>query len=290
MKVKKIIVPIDFSDVSHFAADYALFLAKNYNAQITLLHVIELYRADVGEEEHLMDFEKYLEKKERARVKRLKLKQAAAVKSGIDIDAKILRGFSAADTILDYIEENRNDLVVMGTRGRTGLSKWVFGSVATKIVRESNVPVITVKTKQKRATLSKIMVPVDFSEFSKLAIIEAKKIAKKFGTELHFIHCVEQHSHPEFYFISDEKILIANSQLNGLILRNLKKYAGKNVEKAKFYVTEGKVHEEIVKYAKNNKMSMIIMARRGAGMIEHILLGSNAERVAATADCPVLTV
>ena len=103
MKLKNILVPIDFSDISHFAADYALFLAEQYDARITLLHVIELYREDLGEEEHVKDFERYLEKKEEARVERLKERQAAAENKGVKIDDKIIRGFSAADTILKEI-------------------------------------------------------------------------------------------------------------------------------------------------------------------------------------------
>ena len=290
MKVKNILVPIDFSDISHFAADYALFLAEQFDARITLLHIIELYRKDLGEEEHFKDFERYLEKKEKARVKKLKEKQAAAENMGVKIDDKILRGLSAADTILNFIEDNDYDLVVMGTAGRKGISKWVFGGVATKVVRESSIPVLTVKRKINKPSLSKILVPVDFSEFSEIAVSEAKKISEKFGAQLHFMHCVEQQSHPEFYAISSESILKANPQLQKLIIHNLEKYAGEKNKASKFMVAEGKVHEEIVRYAKNNKINMIVMARRGAGMLEHILLGSNAERVVAVADCPVLTV
>jgi nucleotide-binding universal stress UspA family protein len=136
------LVAIDGSDASMDAADYAISLSKEYNnAELYALHVI---RADVDlfgphETSEFMttmrnEGEKYLNK--------VRLK---ANEKNIQIKTEIISSTNIAGAIVDYAEENKIDLIVIGTRGRTGFKKLLLGSVASHVVTYAHCPVLVVK-------------------------------------------------------------------------------------------------------------------------------------------------
>ena len=138
----KILVAIDGSDSSMDAADYAISLSKEFNnAELYALHVI---RADVDlfgphETSEFMttmrnEGEKYLNKV------RLKTNE-----KNIQIKTEIISSTNTAGGIVDYAEENKIDLIVIGTRGRTGFKKLLLGSVASHVVTYAHCPVLVVK-------------------------------------------------------------------------------------------------------------------------------------------------
>jgi len=138
----KILVAIDGSDASMDAAEYAISLSKEYNnAELYALHVI---RADVDlfgphETSEFMttmrtEGEKYLNK--------VRLK---ANEKNIQIKTEIISSTNIAGGIVDYAEENKIDLIVIGTRGRTGFKKLLLGSVASHVVTYAHCPVLVVK-------------------------------------------------------------------------------------------------------------------------------------------------
>ena len=138
----KILVAIDGSDASMYAADYAISISKEYNnAELYALHVI---RADVDlfgphETSEFMttmrnEGEKYLNK--------VRLK---ANEKNIQIKTEIISSTNIAGGIVDYAEENNIDLIVIGTRGRSGFKKLLLGSVASHVVTYAHCAVLVVK-------------------------------------------------------------------------------------------------------------------------------------------------
>ena len=136
----------------------------------------------------------------------------------------------------------------------------------------------------------KILVPVDFSYHSERAIQFSKTLAQDFQAKLIFLHSVEQEAHPAFYAISTTPILKENPELKNRILKNLIKLTEMTENDAQYAITEGKAHKQIELYAKKNSIDLIVMATRGLSKLEQFLIGSNTERVVATAPCPVLTI
>jgi nucleotide-binding universal stress UspA family protein len=290
MSFKKILVPVDFSEFSDKAAEYAMFLAEKYCADITLLHAIVLFEADVDEEEQLKMYEKIIQKKEKEREKQLASHRKTAKDRGIEVNSVLLRGISAASSILDYISDKDFDLVIMGTHGHTGFKSLLLGSVTEKVVRESPVPVLTIHKDYNKIEIKEILVPVDLSGYSHPTIDWGKALAKEFKAKLEFLHVVEMEAHPEFYNISFEPILKENPNLADHITENMIKATGIPKDKATYAVKEGKVYKEIKKYADNSQIDLIVMGSHGRGELEDFLLGSNSERVVRIATCPVLTV
>ena len=291
MAFKKILVPVDFSEFSDSAAEYAVFLAQKFCAEIVLLHTILLFQEDIDDQENLEAFERIIEIKERTRAKKL-----GSCKKDFDdkvdnVESVLLRGISAPDSILDYIEKNSDiDLVVMGTHGRTGFSKFLTGSVTEKVVRFSPVPVITVHKDHPAESIKNVLVPIDFSSFSKTACVKAAGIANAVSASLTFVHVIEMDSHPEFYNITSRSIFEENPNLIRHVIDNMIKITGISEDDAQYTVLEGKVHKVITEYAQDQFVDLIVMPTRGMSDLEHLVLGSNTERVVRTAECPVLTV
>jgi nucleotide-binding universal stress UspA family protein len=290
MAFKKILVPVDFSDFSDKAVEYAIFIAEKFCAEMTLLHAVILFEEDFDEKEQLQAYEKIIQKKENERTKKLESHCKAAETRGLRVNSALIRGVSTADSILNYISDKNFDLVVMGTHGRTGLKRLMLGSVTERVVGFSPIPVLTIHRDLKKPGIKKILIPIDFSEHSKIAVKRGIAIAEEFNAALEFLHVVEMHDHPEFYTINSDPILEANPGLEHHITENMITLTGIPGEKATYSVKEGKVYKEIKMAAENNTIDLIVMATHGMSELEHFLVGSNSERVVRTASCPVLTV
>lgn len=290
MKLKHLLVPVDFSEFSNKAAEYALFLAEQFCARITLLHVMVLFKTDVQEKEYLQSYEKVVKGIEKEHEKKLKEHCENGKKRGVTIDSILERGISEADAILDHSTKGDYDLIVMGTHGRTGIKRWMVGSVTEKVVHHSPLSVLTVHKDLKDMSIKNILIPDDFSGFSKKAVEQGESLAEDFGARCTFLYSVMQREHEMYYNISNEPILEANPHLEDTIKKNLMERSGMRENKADYVVLEGNPYKTIVKYANDHEMDMIVMASRGLGALAHLLMGSNAERVVRTATCPVLTV
>lgn len=133
-----ILLPTDGSEGAEKAIEHALELAEIHDSTIHALYVVErIHTADVGTEQIIEAM--------RSEGKRTVAEIAERAESkGIEAATEVKVGSPARD-ILEYAEENGIDLVVMGTHGRTGLNRYLLGSVTEKVVRLSDVPVLTVR-------------------------------------------------------------------------------------------------------------------------------------------------
>jgi len=293
MNFNNIVVPIDFSEFSDKALAYALELAENFGAHLTLLHAIVLFQDDIDEEQRLEEYETLIKKREHRINEQMKSNRQKVHKRGVKVDTVILRGISPADAILDYLNENKSDLVVMGTHGRSGLKHLLYGSVAEKVVRLSSQPVLTVHRSVQKFNLKKLLVPIDFSTYSKQATDYALFLASRFNAQIDFLHVIEQDIHPSFYASGVESIFDIDRGLRNRVLENMKEFLADQLTKetnCQFFVSEGKAHKEIVEFSKENKTDLIVIATHGLTGLDYILLGSTTEKVVRWATCPVFTV
>jgi len=149
---QKILVGIDGSDKSLEAADYSITLAKNMGAQVIILNVLETEPWYFGEKAYEWASPEELDKVyeiEKARIQKIlnDIKENAKT-SGIESTTKILmvpRTDGTVKPILKYAEDEEIDLIVIGTRGRTGIKRMLLGSVASGVVTFAHCPVMVVK-------------------------------------------------------------------------------------------------------------------------------------------------
>lgn len=139
--IQHILVPTDFSESAEAAVRYAVELAKQVGARVTLLHVVEIPIYTYSTSAYLSaDFSKTIEEAAQAR-----LEQALAeLRKALPEAQSMLVSGPPGDAIRNAVASEGADLVVMGTHGRRGLAHAMLGSVAEKTVRVSNVPVLVV--------------------------------------------------------------------------------------------------------------------------------------------------
>jgi nucleotide-binding universal stress UspA family protein len=293
MQLNTILVPIDFSEFSSNALNYAIGLSEKFRSKLTLLHAVVLFEDDVNEEERLQEYEELVRKREKNIDAQMKTNVQKAHQKGIPVESVILRSVSAADAILEYLNEHSFDLIVMGTHGRTGLKHIFLGSVAEKVVRLAPVPVLSVHRSVQNFDVTNLIVPIDFSIYSKNAADHAISIAKNFGAKVNFIHVIEKDIHPSFYATGVESIFQIDTSLKDRVIQNMKGFLEEQLTPdigSEFIVKEGRAHREIVEYAKEEKADLIVISTHGLTGLEYLLLGSTAEKVVRWASCPVLTI
>jgi nucleotide-binding universal stress UspA family protein len=143
---KRILAPLDGSQLSEQALeDVKAVVAGRKDCLITLLMVVEpILKVYLVDYFNVEDYEA-AERKYEAETKEYLISIAEEMtKSGTRVEVELIVGGTADEAILDYTKENDIDLIIMSTHGRSGVHRWIFGSVAQRVLRHSPVPVLIV--------------------------------------------------------------------------------------------------------------------------------------------------
>jgi nucleotide-binding universal stress UspA family protein len=300
LQIKKILVPVDFSPLSHEAIKLSLPLLRKFRAELHLVHVAgpDVYFAGLAAMPIVLS-----DGESAARI-RTHLRRAAKT-CGVEIDTATIhsaRGQASAE-ICKLAREIDIDLIVMPTHGQTGFKHLFLGSTAERIVRYSPCPVLVLKAPagargkgkfpHAKLHLGKILVPVDFSDCSKKGLNYAKALALQFGAKLELINSVAL----EYYVANDEYArydfpmllkyaeALAHKQMARLVKAT--DWKGTKVETS---VRIGHAGQQICAQADHSDVDLIVTSTHGRTGFKHVLLGSTAEYIVQHAQCPVLVV
>ena len=188
LSVRNILVPIDFSPASMQALDYAVSLAKQFRATIHLLHVHPPDEAaSVPGAAHVL-----LQSAEA--IERLNAELTGIHRERVELfcpECCHIRGGRPHQEIIGLARELDADLIVLSTRGHSGLKHLLLGSTAERVVRSAPCPVLVVRKRKQKSkaarkafTVRTILVPVDFSECSLFGVEYAVFLAKKLHSTL----------------------------------------------------------------------------------------------------------
>jgi nucleotide-binding universal stress UspA family protein len=185
-----ILVPTDFSLLSNVAVEYAFRIADQLNGNITLLHVIDFQKNvrrtltfQRNVRQHLLEIRANMEK-----VIADTSAQTAIVRK---VRVKVSQGTSFSDTILRESKRMRSGLIVMGTRGASGMKKTFLGSNTVSVLGQSHVPVLAVPSEADFKTFRNIIYATDLKHLEKELEILIPYV-KKFGSILHILHIIHQ--------------------------------------------------------------------------------------------------
>jgi universal stress protein A len=145
MEIKTILCPVDFSEISDSALEYAVFLASHHHAKLLLLHVVE-YLQELEQYQVLVFTPIELSEKMVNRAQEDLNKLSQQIQKTIKVETVIRQGKAFVE-IIKQAKEKDMDLIVMASHGRTGISHMLMGSVAEKVVRKANCPVLIVRDK-----------------------------------------------------------------------------------------------------------------------------------------------
>jgi nucleotide-binding universal stress UspA family protein len=144
MEIKRILFPTDFSEGSSHALPYAIDMAKHYGARLYLLHVIyDIAKTTGWYVPHISMDEMYKDMEEGAKkeLERYGLEELRGLK---EVERAVRKGVHHEE-IVRFANEKKIDLIVMGTHGRKGIDRILFGSTAAQVVRNAPCPVLTVR-------------------------------------------------------------------------------------------------------------------------------------------------
>ncbi len=145
IRIQRILVPIDFSEHSQYALQYAAEIAQQLGAKLTLLHIVEpiAYPADWGfSQVGLVDLEKELIDTATSELEKITQELRA---KGIQVDFEVHSGARASDEIVQFAKEHNVDIISIGTHGRSGLEHFLFGSTTERVLRKAPCPVLAVR-------------------------------------------------------------------------------------------------------------------------------------------------
>lgn len=279
--MKKILVPTDFSTEAGYALEVAALIAKKTGAEIELLNVIDAPYSAVGVGGEIMPAEISIDQKAIQKMAdsiKTKLKNIAddkkykgiKIKYKVDIDR-------INNRITEEIVNEKVDLLIMGSKGSSGIDEFLIGSNTEKVVRLAKCPVLVVKHKHIAFDIKNIVFASDFTNLKDMGVVVKKlqAFAAVFGSKIHFLRINTPTS-----FDNNRTIMKQMDEFS-------KKY--KLTATSKNIYCDIMEEDGIVMFASEHKMDMIAIATHGRRGLAHVLSGSVAEDVVNHSIKPVLT-
>ncbi len=272
--MQKILVPCDFSEQAISAYRFAIDLAQQSNREVHLLHVVELPVMHDSMMMPTLSFEatllKELSEHAETRFKQLQLDYPS--------DKPVISQIHFGNTsmmILEYIAGTQIDLVVMGTKGVSGIRELLIGSNAEKIVRGATCPVITVRKYEKLNSIRNIVFPNSL-EMNQEDLIQHIKVLQDFlKATLHIVWINTPGN-----FTSDTITQV-----------RLKEFANRFMLKDYTLNVFNDTYEDsgVINFAHMIRADMIAMGTHGRKGLNHLMSGSVTEDVVNHIDCPIWT-
>ena len=279
---KFILCPTDFSELATLALRYGMRFANCFGARLMVLYADPFSPPPYftsGQVENLSNeierskgtAREYLIRYVKEHIENLSETEVAAVQN------------EPVPAIMGAAEQRNAGLIVMGTHGRSDFRRFLLGSVAEKILHETDRPVLTVREKRRGGTASKISIqhvlcPINYTEVAFNALEHAVAVSKCFGAELLVLHVIESHAtevtdqdeHARLCsWIPDETR--ARCSLQEIIRR-------------------GNAAEQIIEMASNVACDIIVLGAQHKRFSDTTVIGTTTLRVTRHAPCPVLTV
>ncbi|MEH6535769.1 MAG: universal stress protein [Psychroserpens sp.] len=268
----KIIVPIDFSEYSEYALETAAILAKRNNADLIVLHMLELDKGSLissgnALNEQMVFYLKLAEQKFEAYLDKAYLESVNVT--------PVVKHFKVFSEVAEVAKEHSADLIVMGSHGASGLSEIFVGSNTEKVVRYSEVPVLVVKQKPEKLNFKTVTFASDFS----MEMVEPYIKARKLFDNIKLIHV----NVPGEGFKS-------SAEMETTVANFLQKADG-NLNKLNdvHYASDYTVERGILNASNLLGADLIAVPTHGRKGLAHFFTGSVSEDVANHATLPVIT-
>ncbi|HEX7837412.1 MAG TPA: universal stress protein [Kofleriaceae bacterium] len=288
MRFHKILCPIDFSAGSQYALRTAARIAAASEAELVVANVWYMppmaYAGDAPVPADAVQFLVDDSKRGLAQAER-----DASSLGARRVTTALLSGVPWEQLVALLGRDETFDLVVMGTHGRTGLSRILLGSVAEQVVRHAPCPVLTVRDRGEAGTFQHVLCPVDFSDSSRRAVELAGSIAAPGGAGIALLHVLEL---PVAYS-GELKIPGLVEDLDRRAAGMLERWAAELRAKVSVPVVArsriGRPGAQILAAQDGDpSFDLVVMGGHGRTGLPRLLLGSVAEQVIRHASCPVL--
>jgi nucleotide-binding universal stress UspA family protein len=293
----KILIPLDGSKVAERVLPFAQILAGALKLPVELLEVVDISAMTA----HIAnDKARYLDKMitEGERFSREYLEKTAAKFSGSQVSCTVQRGH-AADLITERASAEPSTLIAMATHGRSGVNRWLLGSVAEKVLRGTKSPLFLVRAAFDNAptavSLKTIVVPLDGSELAEAVLPTVTEVAKALNLEVVLCRAYElaasAYYGSEAYLPNYEEMTQqVRTEAEDYLREKAEALKGAGLAKVSVVVVEGSGAEQIIRYAREHHDALVAMSTHGRSGVGRWVLGSVTEKVVRHSDDPVLVV
>ena len=291
----RMLIPLDGSQVAEQVLPYARCLAKALKIPVELLEVIDL--------EDL----RLLANPERGRyIDTLLSERMEAGKSYLEAIAQsfqetqvtcVVEKGKAEDVVIERAASDKGTLIVMATHGRSGIQRWVLGSVADKVLHGSTNHLFLIRANDQgkavgEALLKKVIVPLDGSPVAETVLPYVVDLAKKMRLEVVLVraYALPTSTADEYQTYTDELIGLIEAEARDYLAEKIKEAKGKGLENVSSVVNVGYGAEEIITLARNTPDNFIAMCTHGRSGMKRFVLGSVTDRVVRHSGDPVLII
>ena len=267
-----ILVPTDLSDLSKIAVQYAIKIANKLEGNVTLLHVITISQPTRATMRlQLKTLEKELVEIAKEDLETFVNDVSKQLKTSQAIKIKVVKGSSFNDTVKKEAKKLHTGLIVMGTRGASGLKKYILGSNTASVIEISHIPVLAVPELGEFKNFNNVVYATDLKHIhNELEILIP--YLKKFNSTVHLVHVTS--SLKEVSAL--EKILDAIVQKSGMENVVVKVMVNKNIDEA------------IEHYVKVSKADLLAMFTHDLSFYEKLFSRSITQKMAFHSKIPLL--
>lgn len=272
--MKTILAPIDYSDISDNALQYAVELAKFSDAKLILLHIYHLPVPTVEIPITVM-VPKEIQNENEKKIKSLEKKIGTQSGTNIKVES-IVRSGLIVDEIMNVIKENEIDLVVMGIIGAGKVSERLIGSHTTSLIKRTQTPVLVVPKDARYKEVKKIVLAYDYKNVVNVAAVERfKKFAKIFNAKVLVLDVEKPVEMPVY-----EHTVAAETLENSL----------EDVEHVMFFSSAEDLPDEINSFADSHNCDWVAMIPHKHVFLSRLFQESNTKKMAFHTHIPLLSI
>ena len=273
--MKKILVPVDFSEHSEFALEVAAQLAREHDAEIVALHMMGLSPSILTKDESQEVFEAmyYLKLAE----KRFNEFLDKPYLKGVKVESKV-QNYKIFKEVNEVAKDMDADLIIMGSHGTSGVKEVFVGSNTEKVVRTSDIPVLVIKNRAMNFNMKKMVFACDFSEEFVPVFRKARKLADTFGAEFQLL------------YINTPERFLRTGDMKQKAFQFLLKGEDRDMDlypEVKYYC-DMTVEDGIFSYSNDSKADVIAVPTHGRRGLAHFFVGSIGENVVNHSDLPII--
>jgi nucleotide-binding universal stress UspA family protein len=229
------------------------------------------------------------------------LRAVAGTFPGVDVRCTVEKG-TAAEVIIEKAAVDRGTLINMATHGRSGIKRWLLGSVAEKVLRGATNPLLLIRATEEaktegEANLRSVIVPLDGSGLAESMLPTVAELAKELKLEVilfraYTIPLSALAVDPEGYYVAtDEKLISAmRDEAVAYLEKKVEEMKKSGIDKVSYVAEYGFAADEIISFARKTPDNLIAMCTHGHTGVKRWVLGSVTETVVRHSGDPVLVI
>lgn len=295
----RMLIPLDGSKLAENVLPYARALAGALDLRIELLSVVDTMDfARTTHAGHVRDFDPIIEAA--VREGEQYLEGVARSFTGRTVTCVVEKG-QADQIIIEKAAGDKETLIGMATRGRSGIHRWLMGSVAEKVLRGATNPLLLVRGDEEgksdgAATLKSIVVPLDGSKLAETVLPRAVDLAKKLGLEIVLTRAYQiplsSYGVADAAYIPNPNALmnVVKEEAGAYLETKVNELRQNGIEKVSSILLLGSGADEIIDLARTTPDNLIAMCTHGRSGVKRWALGSVTEKVVRHSGDPVLVV